>query len=185
MTIALTIRERRSIHTFRKDPVPRELITELLNDAVWAPNHGLREPWRFIYADGEGKGRLVDGLFELYEKNGELNGMAPEQKEKFKRSTLDVPAYLLVVMKEDPRPDIWEEDFAAVACLIQNFQLLGWEKGLGMLWNTGSLLYMPPFRRMAGVEPGEKIAGILSIGYFDKAPKARPRTPAEERLTFL
>lgn len=61
MSIAKTIRERRSIRTFNRNPVPRELVIQLLNDAVWAPNHGLREPWRFIYVDSEdGKVRLVD-----------------------------------------------------------------------------------------------------------------------------
>ncbi|WP_283657652.1 nitroreductase family protein [Paenibacillus sp. RC343] len=36
---------------FMDRPVPQQLILELLNHAVWAPNDGLREPWRFIFAD--------------------------------------------------------------------------------------------------------------------------------------
>ncbi|WP_239551479.1 nitroreductase family protein [Paenibacillus elgii] len=56
MSIAQTIRERRSIRAFNRTPVPQDLVLQLLNDAVWAPNHGLREPWRFIYV-GSAEGR--------------------------------------------------------------------------------------------------------------------------------
>lgn len=33
-------------------PVTAQGVLALLNEAVYAPNDGLREPWRFIYADG-------------------------------------------------------------------------------------------------------------------------------------
>lgn len=53
MSVAKTIRDRRSIRTFNRTPVSRELVFQLLNDAVWAPNHGLREPWRFVFVENE------------------------------------------------------------------------------------------------------------------------------------
>ncbi|MDI3409845.1 nitroreductase family protein [Bacillus sonorensis] len=34
-----TIRNRRTIRKFTHDPVPKELVLELLEDAVYAPNH--------------------------------------------------------------------------------------------------------------------------------------------------
>lgn len=39
-TMAELIKNRRTIRDFKSDPVPTELIVELLNVAVWAPNHG-------------------------------------------------------------------------------------------------------------------------------------------------
>ncbi|MGO4887353.1 nitroreductase family protein [Anaerobacillus sp. MEB173] len=39
-----------------------DLILELLNDAIWAPNHGLREPWRFVVFQGEGKKKFADAV---------------------------------------------------------------------------------------------------------------------------
>ncbi|MCM3338419.1 nitroreductase [Paenibacillus sp. MER TA 81-3] len=184
MSIASIIRERRSIHEFNDKPVDRSLVLRLLDDAVWAPNHGLREPWRFIYAEGEGKSKLVNGLMTILDKT-KLKGATDEQKQKFLNHLNNVPAYLIVVMPEDPRPAIWEEDLEAVSCLIQNFQLLGWEEGIGMLWHTGDYIYNKKFRELAGVNPGEKIVGVLRLGYFDEAPKARPRTAAEELFTVL
>ncbi|UHA72097.1 nitroreductase family protein [Paenibacillus sp. 481] len=185
MSIASVVRNRRSIHHYNDKPVERELILRLLDDAVWAPNHGMREPWRFIYADGNGKKRLVDGLIEIVMKTLKFKAMSDEQREKFKTHAHSVPAYLIVVMPEDARPAIWEEDLAAVSSLIQNFQLLAWEEGIGMLWHTGDYIYNKDFRELAGVQPGEKIVGVLRLGYFDETPAARPRTPAKELFTVL
>lgn len=52
--IAKTIRERRSIKAGYIDKeVTQETVLNLLEDAVWAPNHGLREPWRFIFVPAD------------------------------------------------------------------------------------------------------------------------------------
>jgi nitroreductase len=41
------IRGRRTHKAFAPEPVPRELLDELLELARWAPNHHLTNPWRF------------------------------------------------------------------------------------------------------------------------------------------
>lgn len=95
-----------------------------------------------------------------------------------------VSAFLIVIMKEDPRQKQWEENFGAVSALIQNFQLLAWERDLGVVWKTNPHIYDPKVRQTLGVEPGEKIAGFLYMGFFepDKVPIARPRTPVEQKF---
>nr|WP_308216635.1 nitroreductase family protein [Pseudalkalibacillus decolorationis] len=79
MAVANMIKERRSIKKFKEEPVPHELICELLNIAVWAPNDGLREPWRFILFLEEGKKQLVDAIVQELGK-GKVNAKkSPEQ----------------------------------------------------------------------------------------------------------
>ena len=53
---------------------------------------------------------------------------------------------------------------------MQNFQLLAWERGLGCVWKSGGLNYNPLFIEGIGLTRGQRIVGILHIGYFDKAP---------------
>nr|WP_240685168.1 nitroreductase family protein [Bacillus velezensis] len=52
-SLAHTIRNRRSIRSFKPETVPSEVILDMLETAVYAPNHRLTEPWRFIYAASE------------------------------------------------------------------------------------------------------------------------------------
>jgi len=175
------IRSRRSIKRFKKDPISLDTIKELLDIAVWAPNHKMREPWRFIAFLDEGKQALVEVLKSEKEKGRGARPMKPEKVEQW----LSIPAFVVVVMPVDPRPQVFEEDYAAVSACVQNLQLAAWERGIGMLWNTEPTNYSPTFHAQIGVKPGEKVVGIMQIGYPDMTPKAQERTPIEERLTVI
>ncbi|MFD1737862.1 nitroreductase [Bacillus salitolerans] len=174
-SVAKVVRERRSIKSDYTDkPVSQQLIVELLNDAVWAPNHGLREPWRFIFVPTEKREAFVADLVTTF----------PADMQENRRNYFSQPmAFLIIVMKEDPRQKQWEENFGAVSCLIQNFQLLAWEQKLGVVWKTNPHIYDPKVRALLKVEPGEKIVGFLHLGYFDKIPEGRPRTSVENMFT--
>lgn len=177
-TIAEVVKERTSVKTgYINKEVSKELVLALLDDAVWAPTHGLREPWRFIFVSGDRKEAFIEAILQCHEV-----GKRDVVRNKF----VDVPAFLVVIMNEDPRQKVWEEDFAATSCMLQNFQLLAWDQDLGVVWKTPNHIYDPKFRNALGVEPGEKIVGVLNIGYFDKeivAKKVRKRTNSAEKMT--
>ncbi len=42
------LRSRQSIRRFKPDPVPSEVISNILETAVWAPSAHNRQPWRFV-----------------------------------------------------------------------------------------------------------------------------------------
>ncbi|MBS4178681.1 nitroreductase family protein [Lederbergia citrea] len=177
-SIADVIKERTSVKTGYLDKeVSQELVLSLLNDAVWAPTHGVREPWRFIFVSGERKEAFIEAILKCHEKS---------KHETVRNNFVNVPAFLVVVMNEDPRQKVWEEDFAATSCMLQNLQLLAWDQDLGMVWKTPTHIYDPKFRDALGVERGEKIVGVLNVGYFDKeiaAKKVRKRTNPAEKMT--
>jgi len=177
---AKLIKERRTVRLFKEDPVPTALIVDLLNVAVWAPNHLNRQPWRFILFIGEGRTAFADAMVATYSSE-ERAKYGAKKHEYLKR----VPAHLIVVLKEDPRPKVWEEDYAAVCSLIQNFQLAAWEQGVGCVWKTNHYGYDPDFRAAVGVAPGEKIVGVLHIGYPNAIPPVQARKPAEQLLTII
>ncbi|RCX20677.1 nitroreductase [Fontibacillus phaseoli] len=178
--VAELIMARRSVRVFKPDPVKREEIIDLLNVAVWAPNHGNRQPWRFILVMDEARTAFADAVLRTY---------TAEEREKVGAQRhaylAGVPAQLIVLQQEDPRPKQREEDFGAVCCLIQNFQLAAWEQGLGVVWKTNPYIHDPRFRSDLGIQPGEKVIGVLLAGYAEAVPPARPREAAESRLTVL
>ncbi len=176
--LAKLIRERRSLKkNYKPDPVPKELVFELLNDAVWAPNHGNREPWRFVFIPAETKEAFIEQLLTVFPKDQQEN-----RRQYFRQPA----AILVVIMANDPRQKQWEENFGAVSSMIQNFQLLAWERQLGVVWKTNPHIYEPKTREILGVEAGEKIAGFLHMGFFDSdhIPKTKERTPVEEKMTI-
>ncbi|MBP0726828.1 nitroreductase [Bacillus sp. RG28] len=179
MTVAEIVRSRRTVKKYNDKTVNENDIIEILNDAVWAPNHHLNEPWRFLLFQEEGRNKVADAFLSTY-GDAEIPTGAQNKANYFR----NVPAALLVVMPDSEDNHQFTEDICAVSALIQNFQLLAWEKELGVLWKTGKFMHNPLFKEKAGVREDERVVGLLLIGYFDEAPTAKPRTDAREKLTI-
>ena len=52
MELDQVIAERRSIRAFKKDPLPRELVEQVLQQAIKAPSAINLQPWEFICVAG-------------------------------------------------------------------------------------------------------------------------------------
>src|SRR4051812_14268715 len=52
MEVLEAIRTRRTTKKFLADAVPHAQIEQVLEAAVWAPNHRLTEPWGFVVVEG-------------------------------------------------------------------------------------------------------------------------------------
>lgn len=182
LSVREAIRTRRSIKNFNGQPVDQENIEDILEDAVWAPNHGNRNPWRFIVAAGKQYTEFLNVLREYgVPKWKELSN---EDLEKQMKKFTDAGAVTLVIVPEDARQKERLEDFAAASTCIQNIQLLAWDRGIGTCWKTPPFLDNPKFREELGVKPGERIISMLQFGYYDEIPKARPRKPLDEIVTY-
>lgn len=120
--------------------VPQAVVLEMLNYAVWAPNHMLREPWRFIFIDHQSQGKLpIDHV--------------------------PAPAHLIVVMKNENSAHKRDEDLGAVFSLIQNFKLLAWEKKMGVKVSISEWMYDKEQCQKLGVKEKERIAAVLDLGF--------------------
>ncbi|MBT2572409.1 nitroreductase [Bacillus sp. ISL-51] len=179
-----TIRNRRSIRSFKPETVSSDVILDMLETAVYAPNHRLTEPWRFIYVASEaGKAKLANSYVSFFRK---IKDDFNEEKEQNMRKTLaSVPGFLLVVLKEDENEFTRNDDFAAVSGMIQNLQLLACENGIGMVWKSGRILYDKQVHQDFGLADNERFAAVIQTGYPDEQPKAKERTPASRLFTEM
>lgn len=184
---ALSVREaiigRRSIKKFNGQPVDREDLFKIIDDAVWAPNHKNREPWRLIVACG----KELKQLYELLRNTTipDWRTLSEEELEKRMEKYTKAGAYVFVIVPEDPRQKERLEDFAAACALIQNMLLLAWDYGIGSCWKTPEFLNHPEFRKELGVKPGERIVGMVQFGYFDELPKGKERKKSDEIVTIF
>ena len=182
LSVRNAIVTRRSVKNFNGQPVDSEGLVEILEDAAWAPNHGNRNPWRFIVAAEKDYEKFLNVLREYGVPNWkELTEEALEvQMKKF----TGPGAVVFVIVPEDVRQKERLEDYAAASMFIQNVLLLAWDKGIGTCWKTPPFIDNPKFREELGVKPGERVISMLQFGYFDVAPKARPRKELDELITY-
>src|SRR5690625_694893 len=151
------IRERRAIKKGYTDQyVSEELVRQLLDDAIWAPTHGVRQPWRFVFVDKQNLPDFAKKVAQTY----------PEDMQENRENYLNEPnAILVVIMDEPEKQKQWDENYGAVASMIQNFWLLAWEKRLGVVWKTNPHIYHPEVEKILDVKENEKIVGFIHLGY--------------------
>ncbi|MFC9597639.1 nitroreductase [Peribacillus butanolivorans] len=185
MKLEQIIKERRSIKRFKDIPVPLDTIQSLLETSTWAPNHKMTQPWRFIVVQGDSRLKLAEATRAFMAGKEKDPEKKKEAGQRGYNKLKDVPMFVGVVMDENPNPMTREEDYAATSALIQNFSLLAWEQGIGMIWETYGMIHSTEFREALGVNPGEKIVGSLHVGYPDMIPTPRPRKSIEQLLTVM
>jgi nitroreductase len=156
MHVDEAIRSRRTLKAYTEEPVERELVSELLDLAVLAPNHHETEPWRFWVV-----GRKT--LTALSEATGD-------------RKLLRSHTAIVVGVKLDPDAQVAEENYAAVACGIENLMLAARGRGLASFWRTPGVLSRPVVARLLGVPKKVRLIGVVHVGW-----PGEPFPPQPER----
>jgi nitroreductase len=160
MEVEEAIRSRRTLKEYTDAPVDRAVVGELLDLAVYAPNHHETEPWRFWVV-----GR--DTLHALTEATGD-------------RKLLRSRTAIVVGVRQDPDPQVAEEDYAAVACAIENLMLAARGRGLASFWRTPGVLSRPAVARILNVPEEVRLIGVVHLGWpGEEFPETPERSAAE------
>ena len=186
LTVAEAIEKRRSIRKFKPDPVPDELINQILEAGRLAPSGTNRQPWRFqVIKEGTLKKRLLEEA---------IIGESPQVAQA--PVTIVCGSELLTFVKghklAPPNSDYFGADSAEweeiskflpdahmyTAIAIEHMVLMATALGLGTCWvqrirfgQTAKTLGWP--RHIV-------VLTLLLIGYPDEDPQARPRVPLED-----
>jgi nitroreductase len=162
------IRSRRSHKRFGDEPVPREVVRELLDLARWAPNHHLTEPWRFRVLGPESLERLA-----VTGKPGEL--------EKLSRA----PTLVVASAKLTGDDHQNHEDVLATACAVFIVLLAAHARGLASYWRTPRVLQSREGQAAVGMGEDEQFVALIHLGAPVDEPAAKERRPVADFVTFL
>ncbi len=184
MDVLEAITTRRTIARFRSEPIPPETLRAALAAGIWAPNHRLTEPWRFVILGPETQRRLAARFGEL--KAAKAAAESAERGERLRvdseRMFLTVPAIIAMAVVQEGDQQQRREDYAAACCAAQNIQLAAWAEGIGTKWSTAGVTRDPLAYELLGLDPARfDIIGFLFAGYPAETPPARlRRLPPEE-----
>jgi nitroreductase len=188
MTIEEAIRTRRSIGKVKDEPVSRELVENIIESAVWAPNHFHTEPWTFIVMTGEGR-KVLGGLYAEIAAEVKKEETEEERAVRIHRAEQNAfraPVVIAAVCKPSDGPRVVRaEELAAVHAAVQNLLLAAHANGLGAIWRTGDAAYHAAAQRAFKLEPGDEIVGFIYVGYPDLTPPPARRTPGTAKTVWL
>lgn len=189
MIVEYPYRTRRTIKPNQMDTsraVPHELLLEILEDAHWAPTHGLTQPWRFHVFSGAARDRLADTLQDLYDQLTPNIERREEKREKLRTNVLLAPVSIAIAMRIDPGGKISElDEIAAVSSAVQNLMLSAHQRGLGSFWATPPVACSPEFAAWLGLDSTHRTLGVVYLGYaLSGVIPISSRVPLSERVVF-
>lgn len=184
MDVLDAIHDRLSAGAMRPDPVARELIEQLLDAAVQAPNHYKVRPWRFVVLSGDGRKRLGNLMADiLHQKFPQLT---PEALDKERAKPLRSPLIIAVGVDKPIEAKVDEiENICAAAAACQNILLAAQVLGLGAHWRTGEAARDPQVKKFLGFSEDQYLIAFLYIGYTEAAPEPNRRMGFEDRTTWI
>lgn len=192
MEVKEAIEKRRSIRKYRPDPVPDEMINEILEAARLAPSGTNLQPWRFVVVKSkEMKEKLtaaiplkfitrapvificcadLTAMKSVGERMGELANAGA-----FDPSDLDGfdPSSYSSRKMEDGATKAYLTLNVAIA--IQNMVLRATDLGLGSCWTM--MFSQDKIKSLLELGDDLHVVAVLPVGYPDQSPEPRPRLP--------
>lgn len=178
------IRSRRAVfpQMYNTEPISNEVLSEILENANWAPTHKKTEPWRYIVFRGASRAMLGQWLADQYRATSTAAGDYSDVKyEKFLERPQQAGCVLGICMQRDPlkRLPKWEE-IAALACSVQNIWLTCTAYGIGAYWSTPSFVVDAP--EFPLLREGWKCKGLFYMGHWEQKALPASRTPLEDKI---
>jgi nitroreductase len=186
MTAHEVISSRTTTHDYRQGALPEGCLERALEAACAAPNHRMTEPWRFVRIGPQTRAELAMLSRSLKEQK-QGKPMSEADTARLLQSYV-VPAELLAVAETVVAdPMLARENYAAVACAIQNLCLSFWAEGIGSKWSTGGVTSAAETYRLLTLDPQAlRIVGFVWAGYpLGQTAKPRRRKTLAEILTSV
>lgn len=171
MELEQAVRSRRTHKAYGPEPVPREILEELLELATWAPNHHLTNPWRF----------RVLGPASLERLRTAADAQQPGSGGKLDRA----PTLIAVTTIVSADPVEAEEDRDAVAVAAYLVLLAAHARGYAGYWRTPGVLRDPAGHVALGLGNDEAAVGLLHLGSKRQDERTPERAPLAAVATFL
>ncbi len=180
-SISALIRHRRTIkpaNMATNRPVERDLLMTLLENATWAPTHGVTEPWRFKIYEGSTRQELAQAMQKIYREVTPPEEFREDKLVKMSENPLLAPTVIVAWMERSVGHKVPAlEEIEAVACALQNVMLTASSVELGSFWSSPPLIESQAFKQWLGIRAEDRCLGLLYLGW----PKAGFEWPHSAR----
>lgn len=196
MDIVEAIKLRKSIRGYKADPVPREILGEIIEIATHAPSALNTQPWEFTVVTGEILDRIKQANAEIFESGTVPNYEIPTEPHKgvYRQRQVELAIQLFELMgitREDKaKRSEWikkgNQFYGAPAAIIisvdksltlaslfdvgaitQTIALVALNYGLGTCIQYQGTMYPAMLRKFAGIPESKRIVVTIAIGYPD------------------
>lgn len=194
--LAGILRGRRSVRSFRPDPVPAAAIRRAVAAAGWAPSPHGTQPWRFVVLESrERRVALAEAMADTWRAQLALDDQDPariEQRVANSRDRLMTPPVLILMCRylgdAHPYPDADRREAEttmatqSLGAAAQNFLLSLYADGLDAGWMCAPLFCPDLIVAELELDPALEPHAFFPVGYAARDPKRRPRRNPDELI---
>lgn len=182
------IKSRRSTkpRLFNGNKIDDEIIWQILENANWAPNHGLTQPWKYQVFSESGLNKLAEFQATLYQKTIAPEKFKSDKYERMKSNILKSSHVIAIGMERQKSETIPEiEEIEAVACSVQNMALTAAAYGICGFWGSGGVTYTSELKEFLGLGEKDRCLGCFYLGYSDTPTKTSRRNSIKESVIWI
>ena len=175
-----TIMSRRSIRKYTDQAVPRELLNQIAECGINAPNGMNAQQWEVRIVDNP---EWLKSITEAQRKAAEGTPMAKQFEDPALKNVFrNAPAVIFIAHKPGPCTQV------DCGLMAGNMVLSAKSLGLGSIVMMGPLGFFSrpegePFLKSLGLSEGYQLLLCVGVGYADEEPAARPRN--KEVIKFV
>lgn len=164
------------------------VINEILETAIWAPTHGLTQPWIFKVFHQKGVALFFNTLKSIYLKTTPAEKQNASKISKFDDKAAQVSHVIAICMIRDKNhkyPEI--EEIVATGCVIENIYLCLDAYSIAGYLSTGDVCYSQELKDFLGLGNEDVCLGFFQLGIpkTDMHKPNRKRIPALEKTTWI
>ena len=175
---------RRSAKFVRAPGPTEEHLSQILQAAMSAPDHGRLRPWRFALIRGEAIGRLADLAISATKAAG--IALTPQKEASTRQWLSEVPLLVAIACRINytntkvPEHEQLLATGAAVANMLNAAHMLGY----GAYWSTGLGTYIDEVNEALGFDSLDyRFMGYLALGTPEDNGRAVQRPDYREFVT--
>ena len=153
---------RRSVSTLEEPGPTRDQLDRILRAAGSVPDHGELHPFRFVVAEGDGRGRFGDALAKTA---AERRPDAPAALfEKVRGKAFRSPTLIaLIASPKNGKIELWEQN-ATAACAGYAVILAAHALGVGAVWKSVPFTKGRALAEALGMNEQEEMLGWIHLG---------------------
>lgn len=179
------IARRRSMGLSRisDQPVPREIVEQMLESANWGQSNDDTEPWLFNVFMGDARNKLADLYAAAYRADHESGEADPTAEQGYRDRAFLAPVWIAIGV--DPNPDaVPEEELMAVATAVQNLSLVASAAGLAGMWHSKGVSVHPAVAKGLGWTAPKRLLGFFFCGIPNAPWPEGERKPLAHKVSW-
>lgn len=177
---ALDLLLNRSSEPRLQAPAPEgDVLENIKQAALRAPDHAGLAPWKFIVCQNQGLIRLG----KIFEQAAISANKSEKEIERAPQLPFRAPMVMVAIAKYTEHEKVpWVEQVASASCAVHAMQMAAVAQGFAGVWRTGSFAQDSTVKQAFELSEQDEIVGFLYLG---TSAVNRPAKPKRDSADFF